>query len=284
MTRWKDNDLAGRILADSKPGEWDILQLPAIAEEDEPNRKEGEPLWGDHFTLEMMEQTKADIGSYEFNSQYQQNPVNKETQVFKEEMFKYIDLEEVQKMVTTCYITIDSALSKKKNSDFTGITINWVDSQNVWYFKSYRTKVNPTELIELIFDLHKIYHPAAIGLEETVMTQAIDPFLTVAMAQRNIFPNVVPLKHGGVNKQTRIRGLVPRYERGFIFHISGLCKDLEKELLRFPASAHDDTMDSAAYQVHIAEFSGEGFDYDDFEAAELGQKEEIQEAYPDIWT
>jgi len=149
----------------------------------------------------------------------------------------------------------------------------------VWYIKSYAVKVDPTQLIQLIFDLHQAYKPIAIGLEETMMTQAIDPFLTVEMAKKNIFPNVVPLKHGGVNKEVRIRGLLPRYDRGHIYHIKGLCNELERELLRFPASAHDDVMDSLAYQVFLAEAPNDSFDYDEFEAQELSSSEKI---YKDI--
>jgi len=282
MTRWRDNDLVGRIVEEQRlmGGEkWEVITLPAIAENDEEFRKEGEALWADHYTLENLNNTKQDISNYEFASQYQQNPVNRETQLFKQEMFQYIDLEEVRKKITSCYVTIDSALSKRANSDSTGVTINWVDDQNVWYLKAYSVKVNPTELIQLIFDLHSVYKPQAIGLEETMMTQAIDPFLTVEMARRNIFPHMVPLKHGGVNKEVRIKGLLPRYERGHIYHITGLCNDLERELLRFPASKHDDVMDSLAYQNFLAEAPNTDFDWDEFSAQELSPSEQI---YRDI--
>lgn len=272
MTRWRDNDLVGRIIEETRvtSGEkWEVVTLPAIAEHDEEHRKVGEALWANHYTLENLEQIRNDVGSYEFASQYQQNPINRETQLFKPDLFRNITLREVQEKVTSCFVTIDSALSKRKNSDYTGVCINWVDSENVWHLKAYRTKVDPTELIQLIFDLHKAYKPEAIGLEETTMTQAIDPFLTVEMAKRNVYPNVVPLKHGGVNKEVRIKGLLPRYDRGHIYHIDNLAVDLERELVRFPSSSHDDVMDATAYQIFIAEAPNTSFDYDDFEAEEL---------------
>lgn len=280
MTRWKDDDLVGRILEENSES-WEIITLPAIAEEDEEFRKEGEALWADHYNLENLLATKNDIGFYEFNSQYQQNPVSRETQIFKPEMFRYISLEEVQKKITNCYITIDTQGKQKatKKSDYTGITINWVDSNNVWYLKSYHTKIGETELFELIFELHKAYKPQAIGIEKTMFSDAIQPFLTIEMAKRNIFPNVVELTHGGTNKETRIKWLVPRYDRGHIYHIDGLCKDLEAELLRFPASKHDDTMDSAAYQTQIAIAVDESFDWEAFATEELSKNQLIN---PDI--
>lgn len=285
-TRWRDNDLVGRILEEEKlRGEntWEVIKLPAIAEEDEENREQGEALWADHYTLDMLQATKDDIGNYEFAAQYQQNPVNRETQIFKEELFRYINWEDIKKKQTNCYITIDSALSKKKTSDNTGVCINFVDGENIWYLKSYKVRVDPEQLIQLIFDLHQVYKPVAIGLEETVMTQAIDPFLTVEMGKKNIFPNVVPLKHGGTSKEIRIRGLLPRYERGYIYHISGMCGDLENELVRFPSSAHDDVMDATAYQIQIAEAANTSFNYADFEAKELqNMSNEIEILYKDI--
>jgi hypothetical protein len=281
MTRWKDDDLVGRILEEGLD-KWEVITLPAIAEEDEPFRKEGEALWADYYTLENLESTKADIGFYEFNSQYQQNPVTRETQIFKPEMFKYITWDDLKKKSTNCYITIDTQGTSKKvkqssKNDFTGITINWVDSDNRWHLKSWRKKLQESELFDLIFDLHTVYKPIAIGIEKTMFVDAIQPFLTVEMGKRNIFPNVVELEHGGTNKESRIKWLEPRYERGYIYHIEGMCKDLEAELLRFPASKHDDTMDSAAYQTQIAIAVDDSFDWDAFAEEELMPTEKLFE-------
>ena len=54
-------------------------------------------------------------------------------------------------------------------------------------------------------------------------------------------------------KETRIRGLIPRYESGAIYHITGTCQELEEELLKFPKGIHDDVADSCQYQNMIAE-------------------------------
>lgn len=47
MTRWHEDDLAGRLLA-HQGGRWRVVRLPAMAEEGDPlGRASGEPLWGD---------------------------------------------------------------------------------------------------------------------------------------------------------------------------------------------------------------------------------------------
>src|SRR5207244_2242627 len=54
MTRWHEDDLVGRLLAEAEAeGErWEILRLPALAEEADPlGRAPGEPLWPERYPL-----------------------------------------------------------------------------------------------------------------------------------------------------------------------------------------------------------------------------------------
>ena len=181
------------------------------------------------------------------------DPITGSMREFKKEMFQYVTLQQVKQLDTVCFITIDPAVSKKESADFTGFTVNWVSSENKWYFKSWKEKINSAELFNKLFELYEMYRPEKIGIEETTFTQALEPFLKDEMRKRNKYLPIVALKHGGTNKEKRIRGLLPRYESGSIFHITDECEDLEQEQLRFPNSKHDDTVDSAAYQSQIAE-------------------------------
>lgn len=251
MTRWHDDDLAGRILKSENADKWEVIRLPAIATQDEEFRKEGEALWGNHFTLDNLNETKSDLGGYEWSALYQQNPVDEESQEIKKEWFRYRKLEEIPE-TNRKFATIDTALSKHAKSDSTGVTRNYVDVDNNWNIISTRYRINSKSLVDLIFQLHGEGFEQ-IGIEEGAYIEAVKPFMDEEMSKRNKFPNVITLKHGGVMKETRIRGLVPRYETKKIFHIVGRCTDLEEEALRFPKAVHDDCLDSLAYQLHIAE-------------------------------
>lgn len=262
LTRWHEDDLAGRLLKQQtdaeKSGEkhfdkWEILQFKAIADKDElPYRKDGEPLWPTKFSLEKLLQKKYNLGPYDWSSLYQQTPIDEGSQEFKKEWFKYRTFEEVQRLVTRKFATIDTALSKHAKSDSTGVTRNYVDLDNNWNIRSGRYRINSLGLIDLIFMLHD-EGMEVIGIEEGAYKEAVQPFLEEEMKKRNKFPNVVTLKHGGVMKETRIRGLIPRYATGSIYHITGECADLEEELIVFPKGVHDDCPDSEAYQLQIAE-------------------------------
>jgi len=250
VTRWHDDDLAGRVMQEDSSN-WKVISLPAIAEADEEYRKQGEALWPSQFNLENLLQTKSEVGSYEWSSLYQQNPLNAETQEFKKEMYKYITEDEVKQKLTSCFITIDTAVKEEESSDYTGTVINRVDSDNNWYIKANRKKINSTKLIDYIFDLWSIEQPESIGIEETTFMQAVYPFLKLEQIKRNVFPIIYPLKHHGKSKILRIRGLLPRYEAGKIYHIIGQCESLEEEQLRFPKGRNDDEVDSEAYQEQI---------------------------------
>src|SRR5207344_222631 len=63
MTRWHPNDLAGFLLGEDEP--WEILSLPALAEEDdELGRSRGDALWPERYdeaALEVIKQRNQRI-------------------------------------------------------------------------------------------------------------------------------------------------------------------------------------------------------------------------------
>ena len=257
LTRWHLDDLAGKILSHPELSKvTQVICFPAVAVTDEPFRNKGEALWKDKYSLQDLEQIKNAIGPYDWSSLYQQNPILTENQEFKQEWFKYRTREEVEKLETRNYLTIDTALSDKESSDYTGITENYVDKENKWNIAAYRMRFNPATLIDYIFTLHAKRNFEKIGIEKTAFLVGLKPYLDEEMRKRNIFLPIVELSHRNTEKETRIRGLIPRYSSGSVYHLEGECKDLENELLTFPKSINDDTMDSEAYQNDIAERPG----------------------------
>jgi hypothetical protein len=251
MTRWHDDDLVGRVLKqaseDGSIKEWDITCFPAISLDNNDYRERGEALWPDKYPIDFLERKRRDIGSYDFAALYQQDPVDEGNQEFKKNWFRYATMEYVKRLKTRCFVTIDPAsamrdkgLKMKNSSDNIGVTINYVDRENNWYFKSFKLRVNPKELINFMFDIYDETHCEEIGIEEGVYEQVIKPFLDDEKRKRNKFFTVKVLKHRQTEKNMRIRGLIPRYEAGTIYHIDKECIELEEELIRFPHAVHDD--------------------------------------------
>lgn len=96
-TRWAVDDLPGRLVARKVAEEsgvllsWYVYSLPAIAEENDPlGRKEGEALWPEKYPLEVLESIKADVGPYNWMSEYQQSPILKHGSLFQRSYFQPI--------------------------------------------------------------------------------------------------------------------------------------------------------------------------------------------------
>ena len=254
LTRWHLDDLAGRILAHKEfKGKTKIIKFPAIALEKEKYRKIGDPLWKDKYPIKELELIREIQGTMNWSSLYQQEPILSENQEFKHGWFKQRTLEYVDQLYTRNFLTIDTAISEKTSGDFTGICRNFVDRENNWNIWAYQMKVNPRDLISLIFKLYEEDGYEKIGIEKTMYSDVLKYLLDDEQRKRNIFLPIVELHHNQIAKETRIRGLIPRYENKSIYHIEGQCKDLEKELLNFPLGVHDDIIDSLAYQLQISE-------------------------------
>lgn len=219
---------------------------------------DGQPAWSAKYAMTdveaketgkvSIEDKQRQLGSLVFSYEMMNKPVDEMLAEFKKEYMQLATEDEVSKLETNCYITIDSAVKKTDEADFTGVTINRVSIQNKWYTKTYRLKINSKELIDHLFYLKKTYNAMFIGLEETTFTMAIQPFLEEEMRKRNVFFTVTPVKHRGINKETRIRGLIPRWENKSIFLV-GDNPELMDEMRTFPNGMNDDVLDSLSMQL-----------------------------------
>lgn len=266
LTRWHDDDLAGRVLKASRDAkargeeydEWDVIEFKAIATEDDKYRKEGEALWPAKFSIEKLRKKRAEMGSYEFSALYQQTPVDEENRKFKQAWYKYREFSHVLQLDTYNVMTIDPRGKDdiKQGTDYIGITLNFVDREGKWNIITYRTKLSATDLVDLMFTNWKRYNLHKIGIEDNQFTQGLKTVWEEESRRRGVYIDVELLKHGGQSKALRIEALVPRYERGGIYHIrhndTNLCADLEDELAMFPKATNDDASDSLAYQTQLA--------------------------------
>lgn len=234
---------------------------------------ENKPTWESKYAITdeeakltgkvSIEDKQRQLGSLVFSYEMMNKPIDEAMAEFKREYMQMVTEQDVLQKQTNCYITIDSAVSEKESADFTGITINRVSLDNKWYIRSYRLKINSKELIDHLFYLHKTYTPQFIGLEETTFTMSIQPFIQDEMRKRQVFFSITPVKHKGIQKELRIRGLIPRWESKSIFFVDSNLELLD-EMRTFPNGQHDDVLDSLSMQLQIAKppFYKPKFDFD----------------------
>jgi hypothetical protein len=92
QTRWHEDDLAGRIIAEMERGgeRWDIVSLPAEAEAgDLLGREPGQWLWDDAYGYgERLREEKATQLPRNWSALYQQRPAPDTGDYFKAEWFR----------------------------------------------------------------------------------------------------------------------------------------------------------------------------------------------------
>lgn len=92
-TRWNIKDLIGALKSNPGSNKWLIIELSAIAEKNDLlGRKEGEALWPERYGIEALQGIKDTLGTYFWQSLYQQHPIPGGTNVANESWFPIIDI------------------------------------------------------------------------------------------------------------------------------------------------------------------------------------------------
>ena len=137
MTRWNEDDLGGRLLAEMANGgdQWDVLCLPALAtaNDDPLGRAFGEPLWPEWEGAEELARKQTALGPYFWAALFQQVPQPPGGAFFAEADF-LVDGKPVP-MPTRCdsvFAVIDSATKTGKTHDGTAV-VYFARSQRVGY-------------------------------------------------------------------------------------------------------------------------------------------------------
>jgi hypothetical protein len=157
-------------------------------------------------------------------------------------------------------IICDPAKTKKMNSADSAIVGIGIDlaSARLYIRDIYSDKMYPDEFYENSFEMATRLDAKVIGVETTGLEEFIKQPFKNEMLRRGTFFELVWLKaRGGTGdekgKVLRIRGLVPYYRLGYIYHNAScpLISKLEQQLSMFPRSKLWDIMDAEAYIIEM---------------------------------
>lgn len=244
MQRWREDDLVWYILEKEK--DWEIVKIPAISEE-------WISFWESRFPVPYLEEMRHNIGDYFFSSQYQQEPFVESGWDFKKDYFQYYEKTPENLKVFTF---VDPAISDKQEADFTAIVTIGIDNNNrIYILDIIHDRMNPTDIINRIFETNIKWHPISIGIEVVAYQKMLALEIRKQMNMRNMIFNLVEVNPMW-EKNARIRTLLqPRYWNASIIHpkYHTKIKELELELLKFPNWKHDDIIDSLSACIKISE-------------------------------
>lgn len=243
MTRWHENDLAGKLLAaQEEDGEkWEVVNLPAMAEDDDPlGREFGQPLCPDLFSKEALESIKKAVGSYWWASLYQQRPSPVEGGIFKRNWWQYY--RSVPDRFDEIIQSWDMTFKDTKTADFVVGQVWGRKGANKYLLDQVRDRMDFPATIQAVRTLSAKWPQAKVKLVED---KANGPAV-IATLKKEI-SGLIPVEPQG-SKESRAWAVSPEVEAGNVYlpdpSIAPWVHDFIEECAAFPNSANDDQVDA----------------------------------------
>ena len=236
MTRWHEDDPAGRILSSEKG--WEIINLPFEAEENDLlGRAIGEPLWPEFgFNRAWMEDMKPRLGSRVWTAQYQQRPASLEGEVIKRKWWKYY---KVLPEMAVKLISVDASFKDEDTSDYVAIGVWGKAGANMYLVDLVNARMDfPTTLQAIMNVKAKHKDISQILIEDKANGSAI---IQVLRTKIGGVIGVEPL--GG--KMARVNAVSPHIESGNVYlpEDAEWVQDFVEQCAAFPKGKYDDCVD-----------------------------------------
>lgn len=264
MTRWHEDDIAGRALAKSKSDplapQFVELKIEAIRESmDDPRdpRAQGEALWPSHYPLERLNQLKASLGPRWWNALYQQAPTALEGGIIKKKWIKYYH--ERPKRFNRLIQSWDATFKDSDGSDYVVGQIWGLWENNKYLLDQVRGQWGFTETCDAIHDLSLKWPQARRKLiEEKANGAAILDALKRKGLRADGTPRppiaglvpIVPTE----SKRARLSAVSTDFQAGEVWFphpsIAPWVETTVDELVKFPNARYDDTVDTTSQALN----------------------------------
>lgn len=271
-TRWHPDDHIGRLIEqskDSKKPQFDVINFPAIAVEDEfgedgtPFRKKGDPLCPELHPIERLEEMKSQMSNFQWSALYQQDPTSPEgthwpPQLFGPEVF----IERWPNNMETLVAALDPSTGQDtKRGDYPALSVLGTAGTGHFYVDSIMRKLPPSGMAVAVADKFSELkeetgmYPALFGVEKQGLSELYMEKLYNEFKRRGIPTPILPVSHENVNKLLRIQRLDPQISGKDIRFMQNRDTSLVVQQLKdFPTGSHDDGPDSLemAFRVLFA--------------------------------
>lgn len=246
MQRLHEDDFVGHLLS---RGEWEVLNLPAIAESNEAiryadalgehtfRRREGEALHPRRIPVAALRQLQKEMGEAAWATQFQQRPAPPGGGVVNTAWFKRYDAENPP-LFDRKVQSWDTASSVKPGSDWSVCTTFGIKGKDVYLLDVYRARLEFPELKAAIIARGR-------DVQTVVIEDCGSGTSLYQQLRRENFGKIYavrPLK----DKKTRMENQTAFIENGFVYipHEAEWLTAFLHELAVFPNGRHDDQVDS----------------------------------------
>lgn len=173
MTRWAYNDLCGWILSEEAKMEleddqpWHIVSLPALATEgDILGRAVGEALWPERYNEGWLKRQRKWLGSYWFDTMYQQNPTVIGGNIIKTHWFRRYQVAPPREAVSQIVLSVDTAQRESEVNDYSVIGIWYIYNSLYYLIDVIRERHEQPQLLRVLKTVCGVQKPTAVLIEE----------------------------------------------------------------------------------------------------------------------
>lgn len=260
MTRWHEDDLAGRLLPKGYAGQsglmrcqdgmdWEVLCLPAQCERDDDplGRKPGEMLWPEWFDASHWAPHRAN--SRGWASLFQQRPRPDEGGIFKDAWFR-TRYRVIHSGATRVVHSWDTASKPSEISAYAACTV-WRSGDYVrehYLADVLRERMDYPTLKRTVINMAVRDKPAAVLIEDKSTGQSL-----IQELRRDTSLPVVAIEPQG-DKIFRAQDVTPMCESGLVLlpEVAPWLIDFEGEFFAFPLSTYADQVDSVSQYLQWA--------------------------------
>lgn len=254
MTRWHEDDLAGRLLNPEygEPLPWDVTNIPLEAEENDIlGREVGQPLW-ERYGLDFIKERKQYART--FNALYQGRPSAEEGNIIKRHWWRYYNrTPEFIATIPSLALSVDATFKDSSKSDKVSIQVWGKLNANFYLVDRFNARMDFTTTVQAIRNmLSKYPQIRAKFVEDKANGSAI---INVLNREIGGFIGVNPL--GG--KESRAYAVTPYIEAGNVYlPRESWVDEFVEECSNFPNGKNDDDVDAMTQVISkMIYYSGE---------------------------
>jgi len=237
------------------------VSFPATAEEDEAHvikspfgetffvRRRGDVLHPERESAATLAGIREMMGEYNYQSQYQQNPIPQGGSIFKADWFKYYTPDELPIRFSLILQSWDTANKNTELNDYSVCTTWGVYKKSVYLLDVFRRRLNYPELKRAVLQQSTRHRVRYILIEDKASgTQLIQDLKSEGMLGIRPFE---PLP--GNDKVLRAYEQAASLEAGKVFFPKSApwLDDYLRELTTFPGSKYDDQVDSTTQALEV---------------------------------
>jgi predicted phage terminase large subunit-like protein len=251
MQRLHEEDLVGEVIGREQ---WDVLSLPAIAQHDEYYpfeallqngvfaRKAGDALHPERDTVDTYLRIRETVGEYNFQSQYQQNPMPLEGGFIKRDWLQFYTEEEKPDSFRKIIQSWDTANKAGELNDFSVCTTWGIHDGKFYLLHVFRNRLTFPALKRAAKELCEKFRPRKVVIED----KASGTSLIQELKAEGLFGVEAYQLPPGSDKSMRTVGQSIKFESGKVLIPAAApwLNDYLNELLGFPGGKFDDQVDS----------------------------------------